>query len=87
MAGNQPQVDKPEVRMPAHGDEVIFQPNPADLKFDVRFDSTPFESDHFHNHQPNGHRTGKCDHSKKGTHKYTVTVNGHDLDPVIIVEG
>jgi hypothetical protein len=87
MAAGKPQVDKPEIQMPSDGDEVVFEPNPPSLKFDVSFETTPFHTAHFHNHAPDTHRTGKFDASKKARHKYTVTVNGVDLDPIIIVQG
>lgn len=73
--------------MPVHGDEVHFVSNPSSLKFDVHFDTTPFDGAHFHNHGDDTHRTGKFDPDKKATHKYTVTVAGRPpLDPVIIVK-
>ena len=84
---NGPAVDKPSITLPVHGDEVHFVADPPSLKFDVHFDTTPFESRHFHNHAADAHRTGKFDPDKKATHKYTVTIDGQPpLDPVIIVK-
>lgn len=82
-----PAVDKPTITLPIHGDEVHFVANPSSLNFDVHFDTTPFESSHFHNRDAGAHRTGKFDASRKATHKYTVTIAGQPpLDPVIIVK-
>jgi hypothetical protein len=85
-----PTVSKDPVTMADDGDEAVFVANPAtpNLKFDVHFETTPFDNSHFHNKSTNAHRTGKYRSDKKGTHKYTVTIDGEPpLDPVIIVSG
>jgi hypothetical protein len=78
-------VDKPNLTMTQEADEVVFVPSSSAPNFDVHFETTPFEGDHFHSHTPNANRTGAFDPSKHGRHKYNVVVNGATLDPVIIV--
>lgn len=70
-------------------DEVEFVAFDGHTGFDVHFSpTTPFNGNHFHNHTPGAHKTGKNQPGKKGEHHYTVQLSGGpSADPVIIVDG
>lgn len=73
----------PDDRPVQEGDGVAWATFPVGTSFTVDFKGGPFkEGDHFDNKSSRGSvRTG----ADKIPHKYTVRINGHVIDPRIIV--